>query len=591
MEKNPFWKLGFRLSTLPLLVIFIFLILSGSIFYFYGNLSSMKDSYKFYFHNLLSYKKSLIDQWFDTSIREIEALKNSEAFKEKVSIAAGEHPFIRSNKRLAEARQALIDLFEEIKSGGRYKSLSLLSKDGMVIVSSDNTLIGMDLSQKEIFKKIGLSDYLSTLSAFEYEEGLIFITAITDKKNKPVSFLYVLANTSDLLSMLNIEDSVYRSARLEILSGTGQVLMTKDGIAQKKTYNLVLRDNLTKGIDGDLLNVRSIKIPDAYLVSFISEIEAKGSFYLLFVVYLSLLCIVLLLLIFSVVRTRRLIFRPIEGFVESIKNIIFSDSDLNLEDSLKDEIKGLKETIKDMVEELKMRDSYITEKERMRVGSYLRSRFYSRFIEELKPLLPSIPAQKHSGNFDKKEVTVYSEGRIYPKGIVDSNLWLLQLSEDLSILYMLENKNLSVLAERFNLNDLIKEIEDFGKMLTTNKEVELIIDCEDSLKNSPLYNDKLLLKKIMMNLILNSLRYTKIGTITILFSGVTKHDKRYLEILLSDTGEGLELLDREELSLPFNLMVVKKLSNVLGGTMDIDSIKGRGTTIRVLISEDLKDLS
>lgn len=571
---------------MPLLVIFVFLILSGVTFYFYGNISSVKDSHKTYLYNLLSYKRFLVDQWFETYIKEIEELKSSDTFKDKVSIATGEHPFIKSNKRLAEARKDLTALFEEMSLEGRYKTVSLISKDGRALVSSDNTLLGMDLSQKDIIKEIGLSDYLSTLSVFEDSEGLSFITAITDKKNQPISFLYMQANLNEILSLLNIEDSTYRSMKLEIVNEKGQVLLTKDGFTKKKNYSIPLKDNLIKIVDGNLLYALSTKIPNIYLVGSLKEIDSIGSFYLLAVTYSFLLGLVLFLLIFSIVRADRLISKPLEGIIKSIKNIVSSDS-FNLEEGYKGEIKELKDAIKDIVEELKIRDAYVAEKEKIKVGSYLKSRFYGRFIEELKPLLPQMSYQKKEEDFGSNEVTVYSEGKIYPVDM-NSNLYLLQLSEDLSILHMLENKNLSVLTKEFNLGELIKEIEGFGKMLTMNKEIELIIDCKDSLRNISLYTDRLLLKKILTNMILNSLKYTKIGTVTILFSEITRHDKKYLEILLSDTGEGIELIDREELSFPLNLMVVKRLSHILGGTMDIESIKGKGTTIRVLILNDLK---
>lgn len=586
MDKNSIRKIGFRLSFMPLLVILVFLILSGGLFYFYGNLSSIKDSHKFYLFNLLSYKKSQVDQWFETYIRAIEELKNSDPFKEKVLIASGEHPFIKSNKRLAEARQDLTSLLEEMKLTGRYKSLSILSRDGKVLVSSDNNLIGLDLSQKVLFKEIGLSDYLSTLSAFEEGEGLSFITAITDKKNQPISFLYIQANLKDLLSLLSVEDSLY-SSRLEIMNEAGRVLLTKD--AQKRDFKKPLKDNLIETIDGNLFYAKNVKIPNIYLVGSLSEIDSKGSYYLLIAIYLSLIGVVITLLILSTLRGKRII-RPLEGFTEHMRKLVSSDS-FNVEVDSKGEIKELKEALMDIFEELKMRDAYIAEKERIRVSSYLKSRFYGRFIEELKPLLPSMPIQKHSDDFDIKAVSVYSEGRIYPKEMANGNFWLFQLSEDLSMLYMLENKNLSVLVREFSLNDLIKEIEGLGKALMKSKEIELIIDCIDSLKDSFLHTDRFLLKKMLTNLIINSFKYTKIGTITLLFSEVTKHDKKYLEILLSDTGEGLDLIDTEDLSLPLSLLVVKRLSHILGGTMDIDSLKGKGTMIRVLILEDLEGFS
>ncbi len=550
----------------------------------------MGDSYKFYLSNLTSQKAILINQWFDSYKKDIKEIIDTEQFKENTLIITGGHPFIRSTKRIGETKKKIYLLFEDKRLTGQYESLSILSKEGIVLISTNPDFLDKDLSKSIKLEDGDLFSNTSLLAVFDREnkESIKFIAPINDLKGERTAFLYVTAPLEKLSSILDIKNGLYKSERLEIINKKGEASLTKEGLLLKKEYGLIFSDGLISQKDGRIFFSKATNMPDTYLVASISKFDAFANFYLLGIIYLFMIASVIFLMFLSVRNSKKILSEPIEKISDFIKSIGSGEFNVDLSEKYKGELKELSESLKKMKEELFFREFYIFEKGKLQERSRLRSRIYNKFLEELKPLLPYVP-QKTQDKIDSKDLKAY-EGNLFLKGTIEDYPhnygWLLQLSEDLSLLYMIEDNNLSPLPEEFNLSELLRDIEIVGKKILSTKGVELIVDYQDIFSSKNVFTDKRLLKKILMNLLLNSIRLTKTGTITILCNEIIRHEKEYIEIFISDTGEGLQISENDDFSLPFNLLLVKKLSNLLGGRMEIESTRGKGTTIRILILEN-----
>ncbi|MCL5029973.1 MAG: ATP-binding protein, partial [Bacteroidetes bacterium] len=133
-----------------------------------------------------------------------------------------------------------------------------------------------------------------------------------------------------------------------------------------------------------------------------------------------------------------------------------------------------------------------------------------------------------------------------------------------------------------------------------NKKLNFQLKLEENELN--IKTDWFKLEKIISSLIENALKYTDYGEVSIQSKTVDNN----VEIIISDTGKGIEEKDIKKLLEPFvqeedayirryegaglGLTIAYKLTNILGGKFDIQSVKNKGTDVILtfpLASEEL----
>ena len=121
------------------------------------------------------------------------------------------------------------------------------------------------------------------------------------------------------------------------------------------------------------------------------------------------------------------------------------------------------------------------------------------------------------------------------------------------------------------------------------------------------YVDRDRLSQIIVNLIDNALKYTSSsGYVT--FTAVSTNGKSgYVSLEIRDTGQGIPPSDlpriterfyrvdkarsREEGGTGLGLAIVKHLVHLQGGTLHIDSIVGKGTSVKIELPSTAAKLS
>ncbi|MDL2244608.1 GAF domain-containing sensor histidine kinase [Parabacteroides sp. OttesenSCG-928-J18] len=118
-----------------------------------------------------------------------------------------------------------------------------------------------------------------------------------------------------------------------------------------------------------------------------------------------------------------------------------------------------------------------------------------------------------------------------------------------------------------------------------NPNVELIFD--QSLPSCPVLTDHERIVQVLFHLLDNANKYTEQGTITLSYQ---KQNDCELRVEIKDTGIGLPKEEREKVFLQFykvdnfktglglGLPIAKKIIEDSGGTMGVDSVKGKGAT-------------
>ncbi|MCC8152890.1 MAG: hybrid sensor histidine kinase/response regulator [Tannerellaceae bacterium] len=146
---------------------------------------------------------------------------------------------------------------------------------------------------------------------------------------------------------------------------------------------------------------------------------------------------------------------------------------------------------------------------------------------------------------------------------------------------------------RFNLYDVCKETVDICSSLAQKKGLNLIYNLPEN-KEIYLIADAIKIRQIVVNILSNAIKYTNEGNVIL---NVTYEAGR-IAFTIEDSGMGMDKTEIEKLFQPFTRMdshqkmaegtgigmyVVKGLTELLNGTIRVESVKEKGTTITVSI--------
>ena len=167
----------------------------------------------------------------------------------------------------------------------------------------------------------------------------------------------------------------------------------------------------------------------------------------------------------------------------------------------------------------------------------------------------------------------------------------------------LDSKELKNVNNKYNVINLLNQIITYNKD-KVKKNVEFRSSISNSLP-SMLYGDSIKVKQIINCLIDNSIKNTYKGFIELRVSCIIKYDVCRMIITVEDSGTGIDLIkqneilsDKSELSDEdiknkdnsiLNLKTVKKMINMIGGTLSIESLNSNGTTINVTLDQKVVD--
>jgi signal transduction histidine kinase len=141
-----------------------------------------------------------------------------------------------------------------------------------------------------------------------------------------------------------------------------------------------------------------------------------------------------------------------------------------------------------------------------------------------------------------------------------------------------------------DLKDLVEEAIQLVNKEARNKEIEFILEGDSSLKK--IWSDPSQLRQVLINLLNNALHATEPrGKITISLKGTDKE----ASLTVSDTGCGIPKEDLERVFEPFfstkptgegtglGLFVTRGIIEKLGGTIEVESQLGRGTSFTITL--------
>ena len=332
-----------------------------------------------------------------------------------------------------------------------------------------------------------------------------------------------------------------------------------------------------------------------------------------------LISVAIVTAVFSVVAcwliVRYVVMKPLKHLQDVSDEISRGQMDVRAELFTGDEFESLSKSFNRMVRHLldtqnELRgvnddlDRKVDEQAQLNLKLYetnqVKSEFLANMSHELRTPLNSIigfsEILETAKGLEKKQVR-------FAKNIRNSGRLLLDLINDILDLAKLEAGKMEVRPSEFDINQMVRQLNDMVRALAERKNIALIFRPDPSLPL--LFQDKIKVRQILTNLISNAIKFTpEGGRISVRANRILDDEVDLIELEVEDTGVGIaepdqeiifekfrqgpsaigkDSLTREVSGTGLGLSIVKELCILLGGEIELSSVVAKGSTFTVTL--------
>jgi signal transduction histidine kinase/DNA-binding response OmpR family regulator len=240
-------------------------------------------------------------------------------------------------------------------------------------------------------------------------------------------------------------------------------------------------------------------------------------------------------------------------------------------------------------------------KEEAERANQVKSLFLARMSHEVRTPLHTIMGMGHL--FRKTELTT-TQG-IYLEKMTQAARNMLGIINDILDFSKIEAGKIDIESIPFDLDTVILKVLNIESVKVVEQGIELALQKESDLPRF-FIGDPGRLEQILLNIVSNAVKFTRGGSVTISAGIHSRTGNRYtIEFGVSDTGIGMSQEQLERLFVPFDqadqsisrrfggtglgMPIVKNLVELMGGTLNVVSVLGAGSTFTVRLPFDMDE--
>ncbi|MES2901241.1 MAG: response regulator [Pseudomonadota bacterium] len=235
------------------------------------------------------------------------------------------------------------------------------------------------------------------------------------------------------------------------------------------------------------------------------------------------------------------------------------------------------------------------ERDRAQAANRAKGEFVANMSHELRTPMNAVLGVTHL----LAHTELKSEQKKYLDMIRSSGQSLLGIMNDILDFSKVEAGRMDLALSRFNLADVLAAVATIMSVNAGDKDLELAIGVEQDVPRM-LIGDALRLQQVLVNLVGNAVKFTEQGEVKLMVSLQAREGERAtLLFSVCDTGIGMDERQQARLFMAFTqgdssttrrfggtglgLTISKRLTELMGGTITLDSAPGQGTTFRVVL--------
>ncbi|HEY5525070.1 MAG TPA: response regulator, partial [Clostridium sp.] len=252
--------------------------------------------------------------------------------------------------------------------------------------------------------------------------------------------------------------------------------------------------------------------------------------------------------------------------------------------------------------------------EAIELASKYKSEFLANMSHELRTPLNSILVLSQLLSNKDSNLPFTEKEMDFAKVIHSSGSDLLALINDILDLSKVESGKMEVVLANMNVRDLTEYVKRSFEPIATDKKIQFIIEIEEGVPEF-IRSDSMRVEQIIKNLLSNSFKFTSKGSVTLKIkpakaehvASLGLSGDRAITISVTDTGIGIPEDKKQTIFEAFKqsdgttsrkyggtglgLSISKELARILGGTIDLESEEGKGSTFYVTIPDKILDES